>query len=242
MRLRVEVVTTATEVPWPQVLAPGRGLAYDFLGRVAPELGRQLHSAGWGPHGMVPFGHSAPIFPKAPRQRGKYAAGGRGFLEFGSPLTEVVDAWAAALRQREILDWGGVALRITSIVAVEPPPYESGYARMRTSTPVVMKGDGRLPDGSRGTRQAWLLPTETEFASYFQRNLQRKLETLGIDGEVSLEGIPWVGAKRSFGVGGGLKPGAPLEAELRGDPTALRALWSWGLGQANSAGFGWVSQ
>jgi CRISPR-associated endoribonuclease Cas6 len=28
--------------------------------------------------------------------------------------------------------------------------------------------------------------------------------------------------------------------ELRGDPAALRAAWSWGLGQANAAGFGWV--
>ncbi|WP_425329410.1 CRISPR-associated endoribonuclease Cas6 [Streptomyces inhibens] len=32
-----------------------------------------------------------------------------------------------------------------------------------------------------------------------------------------------------------------MEVELSGPPKTLRALWSWGLGQANSAGFGWVS-
>ncbi|MFI9531132.1 CRISPR-associated endoribonuclease Cas6 [Micromonospora rosaria] len=211
---------------------------------------------------MVPIGHSAPLFPKAPRQRGRYAAGGRGMVEFGSPVPEVVEAWAGAIRHREMLDWGGVAMRIADVEVVSPPDYVNGRARLRTATPVVMKRGGVAPtvesaqrgaavselvspeadSGSRADagKGVWLLPTDPEFPSYVQGNLNRKLETLGLPGTVTLNAITWVGAKRSFAVGGGAKPGAPIGVELSGDPEALQAIWSWGLGQANSAGFGWV--
>ncbi|MFY1686181.1 CRISPR-associated endoribonuclease Cas6 [Micromonospora sp. WMMD730] len=241
MRLRIEVVTSATELPWSNVLAPGRSLAYELLSRTARGLGQQVHANGWGPNRMAPFGFSAPLFPAAVRVRGRYAVGGRGFVEFGSPVPEIVEAWAAALRQCELIDWGGVAFRITRVTPVDPPEFEAGVARMRTATPVVMKGSGRDESGERTTRQAWLLPTDIEFPAYLDQNLRRKLETLGLEAKVALDGLTWVGAKRSFSVGKGLKPGAPVEAELRGDPEGLQAIWSWGLGQANSAGFGWVA-
>jgi hypothetical protein len=62
MRLRVEISTAAGEIPWECVLRPGRAVCYDLLARGAPELGRLLHEKGWGPHGMVPFGFSGPVF------------------------------------------------------------------------------------------------------------------------------------------------------------------------------------
>jgi len=241
MRLRMEVSTSATEVPWREVLRPGRSLLYDLLAHGAPELGRQLHDNGFGPHGMVPFGYSAPLFPQAPRKRGAYAAGGRGFIEIGSPLLASVEGWAIALAARELLDWGGVALRLLKVVPLDPPEFASGRARLRTVTPVVMKGSGRDEDGTRQTRQGWVLPAEPEFPAYFAQNLKRKAETLGLDPDIELDAITWIGPKRSFAVSGGLKPGAPVEAELRGAPDVLQAIWSWGLGQANSAGFGWVA-
>lgn len=241
MRLRIEVTTSALEVPWAAVLRPGRSLVYGLLARQAPELGARLHDHGIGPSGLVPFGYSSPVFPDAPRRRGSYAAGGAGFLELGSPLPEVVVAWASALTAREVIDWGGVALRVRKVTAVDPPEFPAGRARMRTVTPVVMKGSGRDDDGVRTTRQAWVLPGEQEFDAYLAGNLRRKAESLGLDRQVELEEITWVGPKRSFTVSGGLKPGAPVEAELSGPPETLRAIWSWGLGQANAAGFGWVA-
>lgn len=189
---------------------------------------------------MVPVGYSAPVFPTARRRRGVYAAGGPGFVEFGSPLPEVVEAWARALAGQEVLDWGGVALRLEHVAVFEPPEFHTGQARLRTLTPVVLKGSGRDASGVRTTRQAWLLPREPEFASYFAHNLRRKAETLDLSPDIHLEAVTWVGPKRSFVVGRGAKPGAPVEVELHGDPETLRAVWSWGLGQANSAGFGWV--
>jgi CRISPR-associated endoribonuclease Cas6 len=240
MRLRLNVSTVATEVPWASVLAPGRGIAYDLLTDTAPELASRLHDRGWGPYGMVPIGYSAPVFPSASRRRGIYAAGGPGVIEFGSPLPEVVEAWARALVGRDVLDWGGVAVRLQEVTVVEPPEFRSGQARMRSLTPVVMKGSGRDAQGIRTTRQAWLLPREPEFASYFANNLRRKAETLGIAPDVHLDAVTWVGPKRSFAVSGGAKPGAQVEVELHGDQEALQATWSWGLGQSNSAGFGWV--
>lgn len=241
VRLRLAVTTTASELPWKAVLAPGRGLVYDVLAHVAPELGRQLHGQGKGDHGMVPFGYGAPTFPAARRRRGSYAAGGRGVIEFGSPLPEITEALGRGLAQRELLDWGGVAFRPTGLTALTPPDFASGRAVLRTSTPVVMKGSGRGEDGVRTTRQAWLLPAEPEWAGYFQGNLRRKAETLDLDPDVGLESVTWIGPKRSFSVGEGKKPGAAVEVVLFGPPETLQALWSWGLGQANATGFGWVA-
>jgi CRISPR-associated endoribonuclease Cas6 len=239
--LQVEFVTSAESIPWSAVLSPGRSLVYDLLARTAPELGRKLHESGWGPHGMTPFGYGAPMFPEARRQRGVYAAGGKGFLELGSPLLAVVEAWATGLRQRELIDWGGVAFRLLGVTIVDAPAFAAGRARLRTATPVVMKGSGRDEQGVRRSRQAWLMPTDSEFPVYFEGNLRRKAETLGLDPDVGLERITWMGARRTFDVGRGRKPGAPIEVELRGAPETLQALWSWGLGQGNSAGFGWVA-
>ncbi|WP_326596601.1 CRISPR-associated endoribonuclease Cas6 [Streptomyces sp. NBC_01803] len=234
------MTTSATVLPWAGVLAPGRGLVYDVLGRVAPELGRRLHAQGMGRFGMVPFGHGAPVFPRARRVRGKYAAGGPGVVEFGSPVPEVVEALGRGLAARELVDWGGVAFRLTGLEVLVPPDCSSGRVRLRTVTPVVMKGSGRDESGARESRQDWVLPSEPQWAEYFQGNLVRKAQTLGLDPAVELESVTWIGAKRSFTVGGGAKPGAPVEVELSGAPETLRALWSWGLGQANAAGFGWV--
>lgn len=240
MRLRLKVHTSALSLPWEQVLKPGRGLVYDLLERGAPELGARLHSEGMPPYGMVPFGYSAPVFPLARRRKGVYATGGPGWLELGSPLPEVVEGLAKGLAECDMVDWGGIALRLESVTVVEEPEFPYGRARWRTITPVVLKGSGRNDDGVRIKREAWVLPGDPEFAEYFTQNLRRKAETLGVDPDVSLEAITWVGAKRSFAVGGGRKPGAPVEVEVRGASQTLQSLRSWGLGQANSAGFGWV--
>ncbi|MGH3898028.1 MAG: CRISPR-associated endoribonuclease Cas6 [Pseudonocardiaceae bacterium] len=231
----------AEQLPWRDVLRPGRGFAYGLLASADPELGARLHGGGWGANRMGPFGHGAPVFPSARRRPGAYAVGGRGSLELGSPLPAVVQAWATSLSAQPVIDWGGAAFHVEGVRVMEPPSFASGYARLRTTTPVVMKGSGRDTDGQRTTRQAWLLPTESEFPVYLTGNLRRKAETLDLDPDVTLERITWIGAKRSFAVGDGHKTGAPLEVHLRGAPETLQAVWSWGLGQANSAGFGWVA-
>jgi CRISPR-associated endoribonuclease Cas6 len=241
MRLQVRVSTAASEIPWPAVLAPGRAVAYGLLNSVAPGLGRQLHETGWGPHGMVPFGYGAPSFPSARRQPGRYAAGGSGLLEFGSPLPEVVEAWARALGTCEMLDWGGVAFGLRGTTVSEPPDFPSGVARFRTATPVVLNGSRKSADGVRPAKARWLLPGEEGYLDCLGRNLNRKAQTLGFTSIVEVHGVTWVGAKRSFTVGGGAKPGAPVEVELSAEPDVLKALWSWGLGQSNAAGFGWIA-
>jgi CRISPR-associated endoribonuclease Cas6 len=189
---------------------------------------------------LGPFGHSAPVFPRARRVQGRYAAGGPGTVEFGSPISDVTEVLSRGFAEREVLDWGGVALRLTGVKTVPPPDFSSGRARMRTLTPVIMKGAGRDANGVRVSRQDWVLPAEPQWSQYFQGNLVRKAETLGTDPGVELKSVTWIGSKRSFRMRGGAIPGAPVEVDLTGPPETLRALWSWGLGQANAAGFGWI--
>lgn len=241
MRIRINVSTNASSIPWDEVQRPGRSLAYSLLAEHDPRLGEQLHDGGLGPYRMVPIGHSAPVFPQAPRRKGVYAVGGSGWLELGSPMPAVIEAFAKGLHSRALLDWGGVALHIHRVEAVEPPAFAAGHAIFRTIAPVVMKGSGRDDQGVRATRQAWLLPYDAEFPAYFTQNLRHKAATLGLGDEIALEAITFVGAKRSFVVKNGSKVGAPVEVRLVGEPAILRALWSWGLGQANPAGFGWIA-
>ncbi|MER6503947.1 CRISPR-associated endoribonuclease Cas6 [Streptomyces sp. NPDC001455] len=144
-----------------------------------------------------------------------------------------------------VIAWGPTAFVVDKVEAVEAPSFVSGRAVFRTSTPVVMKGSGRDGAGVRMTRQAWCLPGESEWDVYVEGNLRRKAETLGLDRDVALEQVTWVGPKRSWAVGGasgpgGKKPGACVEVALSGRPETLSALHSWGLGQANSAGMGWI--
>lgn len=241
MRLRVAVRTTARELPWRSVQAPGRGVCYSLLRQIEPATATVLHDQGWGTHGMVPFGFGPPVFPGAARVKGRYAIGGRGYLELGSPLFALVEAWAKVLAGTPMIDWGGVALHVEGIDVIEAPSFESGRAAMRTVTPVVMKGSGLGPDGVRTTRQAFLLPGEPEFAGYFAASLRRRAETIGVDPNITLEEITWIGARRSIDVSQGKKIGAPIGVGLRGAPETLRALWSGGLGQSTSVGFGWVA-
>ncbi|MFC7216892.1 CRISPR-associated endoribonuclease Cas6 [Streptomyces polyrhachis] len=167
-------------------------------------------------------------------------------MEFGSPLPEVVEALGTALAATPVLAWGATAFLVDGVEIVEDRPFSSGYAVFRTSTPVIMKGSGLDATGKRTTRQSWRLPGEPEWDSYVENNLRRKADTLGLDREVSLEQVTWVGPKRSFAVSasngpGGKKPGARVEVTVSGDPRTLTALADWGLGQGNSTGFGWIS-
>lgn len=241
MRIRMRVTASATSIPWPEVLRPGVGLAYEWLEVGDPELGRDIHANGYGPHRFAPFGHGAPWFPRAPKRRGVYTVGGEGLVEFGSPLPEVLTAWSKGLAGQRVLDWGGTALRVVSLEAAEPPGFEAGVARFRTATPVVMKGSGYGPDGVRTTREAHLVPTDPEFPAYLAGSLKRKAVSFGLGDQVELVSIDWVGPKRSFAVKAGLRVGAPVEVTVAGDPEILRMLWSTGIGQGTANGFGWVA-
>jgi CRISPR-associated endoribonuclease Cas6 len=238
MRVRVGVYTEARELPWESVVRPGRAVVYSLLERAAPELSAELHERGRPPYGMTPFGYGAPVFPRARRKRGVYAAGGHGVWEIVSPLPEVVEAVCQALSSVPVLAWGAVAFIVEKIDVLEPPPFAEGLADLRTSTPVVLKGPA-------GDRQTWLLPGEPGWEEAFENNLRRKAATLGLAQDVSVEQVTWSGPRRSFAVAGsrgsgGGKPGAPVEVRLKGTPETIGALWSWGLGQANSTGFGTV--
>ncbi|WP_233870591.1 CRISPR-associated endoribonuclease Cas6 [Streptomyces sp. ST2-7A] len=189
---------------------------------------------------MVPFGHGAPVFPLAHRVRGRYAAGGPGTVEFGSPVPQLAETPRKGFAERELLDWGGVALRLTRIEVIPPTGVLLRPGPVAHLNPGGHEGASRDEGGERVSRPPWLLPDHEEWGKYIEGNLVRKAETLGMDPAVKLEAVTRVGSQRSFRVGGGARPGAPVEMALSGPTETLRTLWSRGLGQANAAGFGWI--
>ncbi|WP_330301524.1 MULTISPECIES: CRISPR-associated endoribonuclease Cas6 [unclassified Streptomyces] len=187
------------------------------------------------------------MFPNARRVRGKYAAGGAGYLEIGSPLPEFIQALALDFMDpaRSLLDWGGVALQVGSITVLQPPHFTAGRARLRTTNPLHLS-DYRAPEpGGEQTPVRALLPEDAAYPVALERNLNRRAETFGHASDITVEGITWVGVRRSFRVTGqgrsGQRTGAPVEVELSGSADGLSALWSAGLGQQTGAGFGWVT-
>lgn len=240
MRVRVHVYTAAASIPWPELHRPGRSLVYSLLRQQAAGLAEQLHGDGWR-RGMVPFGFCPPVFPEAARTSGVYAAGGAGWLEIGTPVTEVARAVAEGLEGRVggYIDWGGVALRVNSAEVVDPPAeLASGQVVWRTSTPVCVKAH----DNRQGETR-WLMPEDGGWLGRVGANARRKAETLGLRTRVTVQQVLWSGNPRMHVVasgGDGAKRGALAEVKVVGDPDALRALWCWGLGEANTAGMGWI--
>ncbi|MBB5936397.1 CRISPR-associated endoribonuclease Cas6 [Streptomyces zagrosensis] len=187
------------------------------------------------------------MFPQARRMRGKYAAGGAGHGEFGSPLPELVQALALHFMNpaHSVLDWGGVALQVGSVTVQQAPSFTAGRARLRTVNPLHLSEYKQPEPGGEHTAVRALLPEDPAYPVALERNLNRRAETFGQDPGITVEGITWVGVRRTFRVSGqghsGRRTGAPVEIELTGSSGALSALWSAGLGQQTGAGFGWVA-
>jgi CRISPR-associated endoribonuclease Cas6 len=230
VRIVLQVRAQAGRLAWEQVLTPGRSLVYRALADHDPDLGRQLHDAGLGPYRLRPFVFCPPTFASAPRIARSYAVGGTGSVAFGSPLLVVAEAVAKAVAGRQVLHWGSAALEIRSVAVVDPPRFITGQAEWHTATPVIVKG---------GHPDRFLLPDDPGWLDGLRGNLQRKAATLGLDEAVEVE-LLWAGARRLFRVDGSTRIGAPVTVRVLAASETLAAIWSWGLGQANAAGFGWI--
>lgn len=241
MRLRLSLTTRAHSIPWENLLRPGRGVIYHLLHSVSPTFTRALHDSGWGPHGMTPFAHNHPTFPQAPRTRGVFTVDGPGYLSIASPLPDLIDTLANALSPGQLLDWHGTALQVTDITRISPPEFADGRADFRTTTPVVVKATTDPDDLTAPRKGRDVLPHEQGFITALTHNLRRKATTLDLDPHVTINGPTWNGTKRGFATPTGRRTGAPIQINLHASPPLLQALWSWGLGQANSTGFGWIT-
>lgn len=230
MRVVVKVSAEPGTLPWDSLLGPGRGLAYEALAVHAPALGRRFHQEGHGPYHLRPFGFAPPVFPQAPRVPGSYAVGGVGRLELTSPLLTCAQAFAHYARSTPVLRWGPLPLRVLDAAVIEPPAFTSGRAELHTVTPTIVKGRGGV----------FLLPGDQEWPVRLTENLRRKAATLELDDELDVD-VAWVGRPRLFRVQRSARRGVPVTLRVSGAPETLRALWSWGVGESNSAGFGCVA-
>lgn len=159
-------------------------------------------------------------------------------MEIGTPLARLGRAVLEGLRDREYLDWGGVALRVTGVHVIPPPAgITRGYVSWRTATPVCLRNTVR-------GQTVYVLPGERGYEACLAGNLRRKAETLGLPPDLVVCGIPWAGTPRTYLTtrDGGPRTGVRLRVNLRGHPDVLKALWCWGLGHGTGAGFGWVAE
>lgn len=234
VRILVDVSAEAGVLPWEDVLSPGRRFIYGALATHAPELGRQLHDAGYGPHRLRPFSFCPPRFDMErgrSRDRGQYRVGGPGVLAFTTPLEECGEAIVKRLSGTSRLTWGPLELVLTEVRLEKPDVTETrSLVRWTTRTPVIVKGE------ERGT---FLLPEEPLWLARIQRNLVRKAQTLGLESEIEVE-LVHAGVRRLFRVDRSARIGALATVDVAGAPKTLAALRDWGLGEANSGGFGWI--
>jgi CRISPR-associated endoribonuclease Cas6 len=107
---------------------------------------------------------------------------------------------------------------------------------------MILKAPKWDEQGERTDREQWLLPGEPRWPFYFEQNLRRKAETLGLDPDVRLEQVHAIGPQRSLAVGDGKKVCSGVEVEISGAPNVLSAIHSWGLGESTSAGLGWIAR
>lgn len=232
VRLRVAIHTRAREIPWDDVLRPGRSLVYSWLHKVAPALADEVH----GGRSMAPFGYGYPTFPNVAPEPGRYAAGGDGWWEFGTYRPDIAHAVARFLAAKPLVNWGGVAVTVTGVAAARPPDHSGGRATWSTQTPVCVRT-------SRRENNRCVLPREAGHLALLRASARRRATDTGIP----IEGDPqvWVhsaGSRRSYLVSGSDTPriGAPLTVSVVAPPRLLDVLWAVGIGQQTGAGFGWV--
>ncbi|ARQ72669.1 CRISPR-associated endoribonuclease Cas6 [Streptomyces marincola] len=228
MRVRVDVETDVPSLRWEDVHGPARGVVYGLLTSQDAELARSLHDEGWRGHKLRPLGMTSPQFRGAPRKNGVYTTSPDGSVWFGSPVPEIAGVLAAALAEREEIRWGAARLRVRGCVLDVAAPVEDGPVELATSTPVVVKGDGR-----------YLLPGDEGFVGRLQHNLVHKADVLGLPAPSGLR-VLGAGPRRRFTVRGKPRIGAQVRVAMEADARFVRALRAWGLGLDTLQGFGWI--
>ncbi|MEU2604351.1 CRISPR-associated endoribonuclease Cas6 [Streptomyces albus] len=234
VRIRVDVAADAPQMAWRDVHGAARGVAYEVLGAADAELARALHDEGWGGHRLRPLGVTSPQFRGARRKAGVYTTSRDGSVWFGSPVPEIASALIRGLAGRTGLSWGRTRLRVLGFTldgpAAATPMASPGGSEVvwETATPVVIKREDR-----------YLLPGDEGFTELLEKNLAHKADVLGLPAPRGVRVLD-AGPRRRFEVRGAPRIGAQVRVALAGEPEALDALRSWGLGLDTVQGFGWI--
>jgi CRISPR-associated endoribonuclease Cas6 len=234
VRLRVHLHAEDGEISWIDWLRPGRGLLYNWLDKINPELNRVLHDS----KRIAPFGYGRLTFPDARRRDDVHPVGGDGWWDIGTIHPKVAQAWATVLSDRPIISWAGTPLAVTRIEQVPlPADLAAGSAVLTTATPVVVRGRGSIPlmPPGPGYERALTSAVRYRAAEACRRPDQVNVRVLW-SGEP--ETVP-ISATRHDGDLPQLS-GCPVKVHVFGPPAALEALWCCGIGQMSTAGFGWV--
>jgi CRISPR-associated endoribonuclease Cas6 len=234
VRLRVHLHAEDGQIPWMNWLRPGRGLLYNWLAKVNPELTRVVHAS----KRIAPFGYSRLTFPDAPRRSGMYTVGGDGWWDIGTLHPRVAQAWTRVLTDKPVMSWAGTPLAVTRAEqAPLPADLAAGEAVLTTTTPVVVRN--RKPEplvpSDPGYEQALTWAIRYRAAEACRRPDQVRVRLLW-SGEPEV--VP-ISVTRHNGDLPKLS-GCPLKVHVCGPPAALEALWCCGIGQMSTAGFGWV--
>lgn len=266
MRVRVRLnVAKNGSLSFDALHAPGRAMAYAAVGsKLGADRKAELHEGGEALYHLRPFGFGPPTFPIAKRVKGRWAVGGDGFWEIGSPHHDLVWAFATWLKEQRTITWAGVSMDVVGIEAPTVPEYPEGFGSFTTVSPTVVKDAATAGSAARreardeGDPRRYLNPyrdghgrddgtvderavraERVAFEDGLNRNARKKTETLGLESDLRLSVIEVI-SSHTRRIGDGVRVGARIVVDAVGAPEALVMLWAWGLGESNSAGFGWI--
>lgn len=233
VRLRVHLKAEDGEIPWIDWLRPGRGLLYNWLDKVDPELNRLVHDS----KRVAPFGYGRLTFPDAPVAPEVYPVQGDGWWDIGTIHPKVAQAWTKVLSDGPVISWAGTPLTVTRTEQTRlPADLAAGSAVLTTTTPVVVHHGGRP-----------LMPSDPSYVRALVSAVRyRAAEVCRRPDQVDVR-VLWSGEPEVVPISvtrhdGGLPElsGCPLRVHISGPPAALEALWCCGIGQMSTGGFGWV--
>jgi CRISPR-associated endoribonuclease Cas6 len=228
VRFRVDVAACVPVVPWSEVHGPARAVVYDLIKSQDSGIAEELHDAGWQGSSLRPVGVSPPLFSRARRVSGAYAASSDGVIEMGSPVPRIAACLLAALAGRSELWWGSVTLSVKGVRLNGVATHPDGVAVFETVSPVLVKRE-----------DLYLLPDDPHFQEGLAHNLRHKADVLGLPNEVEVEVLD-SGPRRRFDMPKGFRIGATAQVRVTAAPRLLDALYEWGLGLSTVEGFGWI--
>lgn len=233
MRIKLHLNSSEQQkVSWQNYLQPGHKLIYQMLASVSPVLKQEIYEKKT----ITPFCYNALQFDYKKGSKEGVTYQGNGLMEISTSRSDVAAVLISGFQKSNNIKWGEITLNLVNVELEFEPNIPKLF---KTLTPTIVLGT-TLPGQSKYGRKHYLYPEDEEFGGLLQQNATTKLQLLGIDEPLELISYERAGKNVRYETTRSFIAGAPIISEWSGSDTALRTLYSSGLGQANSYGGGMI--